>query len=242
MGLLRLPQIRSDGVQFIEHRDKLYFNKYQYRARITCRGLYLIWYSKHVVDLKDRIQAQKKKYPNHHFDEDKLVQFYYWRKQNIDNKNCTIRVEGFTGAVFSNDLDFLKTLEDIGLPIDYTEIESTAPQGVRYFKNEPKYKYRFYLKSKRVAEGFTDKLREWVEKYEGTSTAIIPSNALKLWYKKDNSVHNPYVPTSGWGPTFNWGSTTWRKLYCSSHYFIDYEDESTLTLFMLVFGGLVQRV
>lgn len=229
----QLPQTRNDGVQFIEIRDKLYYNKYKYRARIRCKGLYLMWYSKNGMDLQDKIDRENTRRTGYRINKDTIVKFYYWKIENKGNK-CTIRVEGDTGSVFSNDLEFLKTLDSIE-SVEYTEVkqESIAPMGIKYFTKEPKHKYRFHLKSKRVPEDWADKLKTWVEKYEGTGTVISPSAALKQWYTPiAQSPSNPFIPS--------WNNS-WRKHWCSSHFYIDYDDESTLTLFMLIFDSMIQR-
>jgi hypothetical protein len=49
---------------------------------------------------------------------------------------------------------------------------------------------------------------------------IVPSGALTRWLKS---------------------SSTWQYRWCSSQYSIQYNEESTLTLFMLVFDGMVSR-
>jgi hypothetical protein len=139
------------------------------------------------------------------------------------DKTATVRIEGETASVFSNDLNLLKTLENIGCHVDYTEVDDTIIVGVKYFVREPKYNYRIYLKSKRVNDEFRNKLQNFIKRYENTSTVIVPSGALTNWLSDDTN----YVRGS-------W-SYHWNKCYNSSNYFIDYNDESTLTLFSLIF-------
>ena len=55
-----------------------------------------------------------------------------------------------------------------------------------------------------------------------------PSKALARWlidYQNGSTF-------TGW---------SWRLQYVSSHFYFDYDDESTLTLFMLMFSDVVHR-
>jgi hypothetical protein len=226
MALSKLPQKRSDGVEYIDHRPSLYYSKYKYRARIHLTGITAVWFCSSEEDLEKRVARNQRRFKG--ADLALLKKFYAWYSvtKQIKPKVCTIRVEGNAGAVFANDLNWLKQLESLGSPVDYTEVDESIPDGVKYFVKEPKYKYRFYLKSKRVSEDFPNKLREFIDKYKDTDTTIVPSTALKEWV-------NPVPVTSAYG--------SWRRRYCSSSYFIDTNQESTLTLFMLMFDGMVSR-
>lgn len=224
MALSKLPQIRSDGVGYIDNRS-LYFNKYQYRARVYHEGIYLsAWDDYTKEQIVNRIKKNKHRFKN--AEADIIINFTQWRKSHSKGKNrtCTVRVEGDVASVFSNDLSELKTLESLGCQIDYTEIFDNIPEGTKYFTKEPKYKYRIYLKSKRVPEEFRQKLDSFINRYKGTDTKLEASVALNGWLKHD-------LPT--------WA--VWRRLYSSSHFFINYNDESFITLFGLSFGGMISR-
>ena len=54
MALLKLQQIRSDGVGYIDHRD-LYFGKFNYRARVHMIGAYLCSYATKKEDFEKRL-------------------------------------------------------------------------------------------------------------------------------------------------------------------------------------------
>ena len=144
-------------------------------------------------------------------------------------KTATVRIEGEIASVFSNDLTLLKTLEVMGCPVDYTEVDDTIISGIKYFIREPKHKFRIYLKTKRVNDDFRTKLQNFIKRYENTDTIIVPSGSLANWLKEDSN----YVRGS-------W-SYHWNKQYTSSNYFIDYDDESTITLFSLMFSGLISK-
>jgi hypothetical protein len=108
-------------------------------------------------------------------------------------------------------------------------VDDTIIVGVKYFVREPKYNYRIYLKSKRVNDEFREKMQKFIKRYENTDTVIVASGSLSHWLKDDTN----YVRGS-------W-SYHWNKCYTSTNYFIDYNDESTLTLFSLMFSGMVSK-
>jgi hypothetical protein len=161
-------------------------------------------------------------------DLDSIARYIDWRNTHAtpvdkSQKQAMIRIESVTAGIFSNDLKLLQTLESIAGPdaVDYTEIDVTIPTGIKYFVNEPKYKYRIYLKSKRVDEKVTVDLRRFIDRYKGTQTIIVASNALDDWLNRNVK--------------------SWLYRYCSSHYFIEYNDESTHSLIGIMFGDMIKR-
>ena len=225
MALSKLAQIRSDGIEYIDHRPSLYYSKYLYRARYYCKGITMLWFRKTEAEIDKQVGSNKRwKDAN----VPAIKAFLNWKDANNDNydkKLLTIRMEGNVASVFSNDLTMLKTLENLGVVVDFTIVDESIPQGTKYFARDPKHKYRLHLKSKRVADDFPDKLKAFIDRYKDTDTVIIPSRGLKDWV-------NPSDRRSMW---------SWRARYCSSHYYIDYNDESVTTLFMLCFDGMVHR-
>lgn len=224
MALSRLPQIRSDGIGFVDYRT-LYFSKYVYRARVHMVGAYLCSYSSKKEDFEKRIRANKSiKTAN----PDDLVKFSVFKKA-MKKGEGTIRIEGNIASVFSNDLNYLKGLETLGFVVDYTEVQDNVPTGTKYFVEEPKFKHRIYLKSKRVSDDFPKKLQNMFERYKGTNTKIVPSPSLKDWLNERRGT-----PSLG-------GWLAWKRSYCSSHFFIDYNDESFITIFALTFTNMISR-
>ena len=230
MALLKLQQIRSDGIGYIDHRD-LYFGKYTYRARVHMVGAYLCSFATTKEEVEKRIKYNKKTLALAKVDD--LVRFAEWRKEQKKEKKSeiTFRIEGQTASVFSNDLDFLRELESMGFNVDFTAVEDVVPVGVKYFVNEPKYKYRIYLKSKRVSDDFPKKLQNMFDRYKDSGTKIAPSASLKEWL----TDRGPGFPSS-----FG-GYMSWKRSYCSSHYFIEYNDESFITIFALTFTSMISR-
>ena len=231
MGLLQLTQKRNDGIDLIDTRASLYYNKYRYRARFHCVGITICWFCKNDQDVDERVKKHKSRWA--HANLESVKQFLAWKNSNVTtgkNKRATVRIEGDVASVFSNDLNLLKTLEGLGSNVDYTEVDSSIPEGVKYFSKDPDYKYRVYLKSKRVKDDFHEKLKNFVDRYKSTDNKMSPSPSLKMWLniKKDPNGNR-------------WTSHNWRLEFCSSHFFLDYNEESSLTLFMLMFQDSVSR-
>lgn len=227
MALSQLQTKRSDGIGFIDQRSGLYYNKFKYRARFYCKGVTLAWFKRRLDETLAKITEYQNRFKG--ADANHIFAFYQWKEVAKKNKTATVRIEGDVASIFSNDLALLKTLESIGCPVDYTEVDEAIIVGVKFFVKEPKYKYRLYLKSKRVTEEFRTKLLNFINRYENTDTVIVPSGSLKRWLSDDSR----YAPSS-------W-SYGWNRTYSSSSHFIDYNDESTVTLFSIMFSGMISK-
>lgn len=233
----KLPPNNSvNGIDLIDNRSTLYYGKYNYRARLTVPGLNRTYFAKTFIAYLKLIERLQK--GNHGgrlqqeidaIDLDSIERYLDWRNTNAtgSKKVAMIRVEGNTAGVFSNDLQLLKTLEAIspGTTVNYTEVDQSIPQGVKYYVKEPKHKFRVYLKSKRVDDNWKQSMNRFIDRYKDTDTVIVPSEAFKWWLK-------PNKQYTGW---------QWNHHYCSSHYFLDFDDESTDTLFAIMFGDMISK-
>lgn len=230
MGLLKSVD-NVPGIDYYEYRDEDYYNKYTFRVRFKLPGARYTWYCKTPEDLDKRL-ASKHHYSNIRPEDrndvvDKqqaIKDFITWRNLKRKEKSATIRVEQNTVAVFSNDLQMLKDLEKIDptLEYDYTEVQKAEYAGTKHFVDEPKHKFRIYLKSKRVNEGFAKDLYDLINR----SANLYPSTALKIWLL---------------GSIKNNSQSSWRYRYCSSSYFINYDDESTLSYLALMHGEMLGK-
>jgi hypothetical protein len=230
------PNNATTGVDLVDHRSTLYYGKYTYRARLTVVGLNRTYFAKTFDEYKKLIERLKKgrhariKQEIDGIDLDTIERYITWRNTNAkgNNKVAMIRVEGNTAGVFSNDLQLLKTLETIApgtTTVDYTEVDQSIPHGTKYYVKQPKHKFRVYLKSKRVDDNWKQSMTRFIERYKDTDTVIVPSDAFSYWLAPDRQY-------SGW---------QWNTNYCSSHYFIDFDDESTDTLFAIMFGDMISK-
>ena len=229
MGLLKSVN-DVPGIDYYDYRESEYWSKYTYRARITFDGIRYVYWADSVDEWVQRMKTGRRTRGNGPLTQveiDALLtkkaiieNFIGLRKEQRKLKNYGIRIEHDTGAVFSNDLDFLQKIRtwhpDINVNI--TEVKTSEYSGVKQFVNEPKNKYRVYLKSKRVDERIPKDLDELFNRY----TALKPSKSLKVWVKSESKY-------------------TWKNRYCSSSYSIDYDDESTLSYLALCHGDILGK-
>lgn len=225
MGLLKSTK-NIPGVDYVEYRDSLYWKKFKYRARIKFLGIrhaYFVNSSKEWVSKVKNLYAAKKDTLKYLLNCESIITNYLIIRDNLKKqkaKEYSIRMEGQTLAVFSNDLSFLQEFKKWhnDIVIDYTEVIANEFSGVKYFAKEPKNKYRIYFKSKRVEETFHENLKEFLNR----NSYLVPSNGLKHWM---TTAH----------------ASNWRRRYCSATYFIDYDDESTLSYLLLCHGDILGK-
>lgn len=229
MGLLKLAEDNPD-VDFYEYRDQHYYNKYEYRARFVLVGVRYTWYIKSdIQELIDRLDAPPVGYIRISNDRDKvranlhiLASFLKWRNELKKKKNSSIRIEHNTVAVFSNDLQELKNIVNSipGIEVDYTQAQISNFIGIKHFVNEPKHKFRVYLKSRRVESSFAQDLHNLFKK----NKSLFPSAALKHWAIGCKNHQS-----------------SWRYRFSNASHFIEYDDESTLSYLALLYGDMLGK-
>lgn len=229
MGLLRLAEDNPD-IDFYEYRDQHYYNKYEYRARFNLVGVRYTWYIKDdIQELVDRLNAPPTSYHRLSYEREDvrtnlpiLESFIKWRNEFKKKKNSTIRIEHNTVGVFSNDLQELKNIETSipGIVLDYTQAQISNYIGIKHFVREPKYKFRVYLKSRRVEGAFAKDLHDMFRK----NKSLHPSPALKHWAKGSAGNQN-----------------SWRYRFSNANHFIEYDDESTLSYLALMYGDMLGK-
>ena len=226
MGLLKSID-NVPGIDYYEFRDSQYYNKYEYRMRVKIPGVRYTWYCKNVEDLEKKIQGKavgwssvrKEDLPTVIDNQEALKLVIKLQHSRRNTKDLGLRVEGHTVAFFSNNL---KTLQDIqtelggGYSCDYTQVQTSEYSGVKEFVNEPKHKYRVYLKSRVIEEKTVKDLKDLFQR----TPSLYPSTALKAWLDRNQG---------------------WYHRCTSSSHFIDYDDESTLSYLALMHGDLLGK-
>jgi len=210
-------------------RNALYFGKYQYRARCKVEGAAYTYYTKNLDEFKSKMAKRAENPPSvievvmsdwrNKFDKIDYVQigtYFAWR-EDAPNDRYMARIQGNMISFFSDDLDLLKTLKilDPDLEISVADI---IGKNVLYFKKDPKYKYRTFFRGKRAPDNFKEDVRSFIERYESTAS-ICP--ALKRLVN-DQSRNRWYS-------------------YLHSSYYVDFNDESTLTLLHMFFGSMLGK-
>ena len=228
MGLLKSVK-DVPGIDYYEYRDKEFYNKYDYRMRVKIPCIRYTYTCKKADDLDRKIAGKFKGYGNIKKEDLKtVVDHVSALKAIIDlqssrkDKNIGLRIESNTVALFSNDLQTLHDLKStIGLQYQYnvTQAQTSEYAGIKEFVGEPKHKFRVYLKSKRVSDTFVTELSQLFAR----TPNLHPSNALTAWINPKTSRY------------------AWKQRYSSASYFIDYDDESTLSYLALMYGEMLGK-
>ena len=226
MGLLKSVD-DVPGIDYYDYRDMDYFDKFKYRARIVLPGVRLTYWTKNLDEWKEKVRTGRtwgRTYTKQEKEimlakADKMEKFLDLKKAIKKDKNGSIRIEGDTAAIFSNDLQFLQDLKSWAENIDFTESICSQYKGTKYFVNNPAHKYRVYFKSKRVDTHVHGELHRLLSQ----SKSLIPSKAFEKWLFE------------------LYGQKKWKNRYLSSAYFIEYDDESTLSYLALMHGDILGK-
>jgi len=231
MGLLRSVK-DVPNIDFYEYKENNYYNKYRYRAKFSLAGLRYTDYAKIPADLIKRlneggyrrVRADEKALAMEKINE--LSNFIEWRNANKKPGIVSFRLEADTASIYSNDLELLLTLKDLGLvTVKLTEVQVEQFAGTKYYVNKPKHNYRIYLKTAYIEDKtFVKDLYDTVSK----SKELIPSNALKDWL--DKYVKRPIA-----------SQNSWSYRYTSGTHSIDYDNESTLSYLVLMYGHMLGK-
>jgi len=232
MGLLRSVN-NVPNIDFYEYKENNYYNNYRYRAKFVIDGLSFTNYAKTSGELIRRLNESgyRKVRPDIKAvvmgKINELNNFIDWRNANKNPGLITFRLEHDTMSVYSNNLELLLTLKDLGLvTVKITEVKVEQFAGTKYYVNKPKHNYRIYLKT-----AYIDNNSNFVPDLYNTiknSKELVPSNALKVWL--NDFVKRPIASRS-----------SWRYHYSSSSYSIDYDNESTLSYLMLMYGDMLGK-
>jgi len=229
MGLLKSVN-NVPGIDFRDYREHEYYNKYKYRAKFAVGGAkYLFWWRVQTIEMWKQ-QVLKSNYYSTLEKEIivkngvdlivKLKDFYQSYFDRRIQKDYTARLEGDSVSIFSNNLDFLHSFKewDKKLDIKFTEVCLGQYTGVKYFVHKPKNNFRVYLKTKRVPRDIVTSLDELLK----SQKELKPSFGLTKWIRGYNN-------------------NNWKYNYLSSAFFIDYNNESTLSYLALMHGDILGK-
>lgn len=206
----------------VENRTQLYYNKFRYKLKITEPNLYS---AHHVVNMDEFRLLLKEEVDNTanfpwsirrsspDFDEKVISGFISFRIKYKKDDKVTFRKEHNTVSVYSSDLSILNQVYDFKPDATLFEAQ-VSPAGVKYFTREPPAKYRAYLRNKRVEDTFSDDMIMFLER----NPDVKPSQAFK------------YSMLS-----------TYKSRWAHEGHFIDYNDESILTMLYLMFSGVIGK-
>ena len=230
MALLRSVN-NVPNIDYYEYRETNFYNKYRYRAKLTIDGLSYTRYVSTTTALLTRLTGPNRtKIREHTLNQvmaniTELNNYINWRNTHTKSKSVTCRLEMNTVSIYSNDLDLLLTLKDLGLvTVNITEAQLEKFAGTKYYVNKPKHNYRIYLRG----VYFDDK--NFVKDLYNTikiSKELVPSKALKEWL--DRYISRPTLVTS------------WKYSRTDGNHSIDYDNESTLSYLLLMYGHMLGK-
>ena len=214
MGSLRFAN--KNGINYHEYRDKLYYNKYKYKLIISFETLHFFTYSNY--NLKNWETNVRKKLSGKtlvttlNFKDHLLNMRDLTKKQNIRQ-----RTEGDKLSLFFNDItevtDF-KSNFPASFPITtYESIVSNEPK-VKFFMRKPKFKFRAYMKTKRVTIQEKKELEDFLE---NASFELKLSSSLNRWFKLS------------------------RSSFLFSNFYFDFNDELAQTYLALSMSDYIEK-
>lgn len=209
----------------VEERERLYYNKYSYRAVCKIPGAYYTVGVKTIDEYKDKVESFKtemKRWPIHtyprglddanYLDLANLIDFI--NEYEKDDKG-TIRREGNSITFYSNDLNLLKKAPSTTASLKIYQAV-LLPAGVKYFKRDVPAPFRVHLKEARVNSEIKQDMSDYINKTDG----VEPSDALYRWLKSPNR---------------------WGQCWCSQTYYINYTDSSQLTMMHILFSEVIGK-
>jgi len=215
-----------------ESRNKLYFNKFQYKATCRILGAGYTYFTPNIETFIERMKRfrdanSQSKYGvltmddswKVYWDEiniDQITQFLTWRDQ-VSKDKCMIRIQSDSVSFFSDDLSLLQTLTSIDPKVKFTTVKQLDSKTM-YFKKEPKFKFRTYFKSRRMPPDFSDNVRNLRDIY--TDTLHFSESLCKTLF--DKGVYN-------------------RFRYMHGSYYVEYNDDQMLTILSMWFPTMLAK-
>lgn len=214
----------------IEVKNKLYFNKFKYKAMCTIQGAAYTYYTPDLetfIIRMEKFKDSKLRYGirvieddwKEYWDEvnlDQVSQFLTWRN-TVSKDKCMLRIQGDTVSFFSNDISLLDTLKSIDKNVSYFKAEVYKADTIFFSKN-PKFKYRTFFKGKRCPDDFFSNVIEFCNRYPKANV----SRGLQAL------AHNRRKNYT-------------RFIYLHSSYYVDYNDESMISILHMLFPNMVGK-
>lgn len=213
----------------VEKRNKLYFNKFKYKAVCFIQGAGYTYYTPDIDTFVSRIEKLRNHKPtygvrllsedwNEFWDEvniDKISKFITWRNL-VSKEKCMYRIQGNFVSFFSNDLNLLDSLKSIDEKCTFREVVVYETPNTLFFKKQPKYKFRTYFKGKRMPKDFSDNVKNLQSMYsslhfsKGLFTRLFQNN----WH---------------------------QYRYMHGSYFVEYNDEKMHTILAFWFPDMLAK-
>lgn len=209
----------------IEKRNKLFFNKFKYRATLKLAGVGYTYYTYDIdsyINRIERFKEQDTKWPewsgfgsfaNIKYND---IEKYFIFRDTMDRNLITSRIDGNTVSFFSNDTTLFDPLYYIDAQLKITEAKVLNP-GTLYLKRTPKHKFRTYFKSRRMPAEFPENVINFMNSYK---SANVCAGLKRFIYSRSNWTNFVYLHGS---------------------YFVDYDDEGMITILHMLFGNMIGK-
>lgn len=218
------------NVDMLEYRDKRYFNNYDYKIAFKLQGVGYTWNIKTGDEFRKKVNNNSSnkhwfRIPNTQLpiiqqNLNDICHYIDWKNDKIKDKSkkITFRQESNNVSVFSNEIDILLELKTLlsHIPMTVYKCNITQYTGIKYFANEPKYKFRVYFKSKHVDARTKQELKTMIS----SRKELFPGPGFKAWLNEN---------------------ATWYSTFLSGHHHINFNDESMLTILLLTYGELIGK-
>lgn len=212
----------------LENRNSLFYKKYKYRSTFKLTGAYYANRNDTVMAMKSYIQdrdAEIEEFGRRWGNTHKLAGYIdlyakYIRWRNKHKPNIFIRTYGDDVSVFTNDISAVKSLTKLDPDIvpKTVEVNLECEPNIM-LRKEPKHKFRVYLKSRKVKSEFHTELAEF---FQQRTASVFPCKSLDDWA---NRRHNQ----------------KWYLGWTQSSHFMEFDDESMITLVKLYFGDIIGK-
>lgn len=220
-----------------EIKNKLYFNKFEYKAVCSIQGAAYTYYTPDLETFVSRMEKlrdlhSKGNKPIDRFgirtmdqewteyweevNVDQISQFLTWRN-TVKKEKCMIRIQGDSVSFFSNDLHLLETLVSIDHKVSFYQAHVLGTDTI-YFAKTPKYKYRTFFKGKRCNEDFYQNVLEFSQRYPNTK---VSKGLISYAQQRKNAFS--------------------RYMYLHGSYHVDYNDPGMLTILHMLFPSMIAK-
>ncbi len=198
-------------------RNKLFYNKYRYKVSINLVGSRYLKHSRSYNDFAKKVTNLG--YAIDAYLESRYKTLFDFYKKYTDNKEVTFLRDYDSLGFYTSNETILNELLAMNLGLKVHEAIA-PPDKVMYFAKEPQYKYRVYLKSKRVSDSLIDSLSGFCDTYKDKNINV--SNGL---IKFINSEH-------------------WKRRiysYLNNSFFIEFNDDSMITIMHLMMSECIGK-
>lgn len=216
-----------------EHRQKLYFDQYQYCISFVHRKISVIRgltqkQCQRNIEFRQRWEqshapsSRRGPIPTVFTAETQqsLLGLCTLLADHKANHGCKLVLGEDWAYVYTNNLELLSKFQAWPLVcrIEVREALCTIPRDV-ILQNQPEFRYRVYFRERLVSDDEKQRLRNWLN--HQPQDQVRGSPTLRRWL--------PVV------------SAKWNRNLCQRYYYVDFQDQASITMLGLVTSGLIRN-